>query len=189
MTSEFTSLICNFPGRTVDIQKICNCDISHSLVEEAPFLDVITLNNEKRSAIENGFSKYYVDHHLVNVKNYRCRSFTLECEGRVTAANNFPSLPPFLFVIDPTNLYNPDRTRPGNVSNIYKPSKIVVSDTVPYTLHARVYSTIARGMHFFTLCFKLIDYNYYLVRIDNIKGKMVIVTLMTHYLIILKLKW
>jgi hypothetical protein len=35
-TSEFTSLICNFLGRTVDRQKIYNCDISHSLFEEAP---------------------------------------------------------------------------------------------------------------------------------------------------------
>jgi hypothetical protein len=81
------------------------------------------------------------------------------------------ALSPFFFVIDPTNLYNRG-DRHQNVTNLYMPFKIDISNSTSYTLQANVGSTVKTGMHFATYCFKSIEDKRYLVSIE----KMYIIT-------------
>jgi hypothetical protein len=67
--------------------------------------------------------------------NISCRIATENCEGRLIPTNvvDEAALPPFLFVIDPTNLYHRG-DRHQNVTNHYMPFKIDISNSTSYVV-------------------------------------------------------
>jgi hypothetical protein len=188
MSIELATQICNFPGKTIDRKMTCTLNINHNICIEKDFPDVLMLNDNTRyfswnmvkqptPAHDKEFNEYFYKNHIERTMNTSCRIATENCEGRLISTNvvDEAALPPFLFVIDPTNLYHRG-DRHQNVTNLYMPFKIDISNSTSYTLQAKVFSTARAGIHFATYCFKTIEDKQYLVCIDNLKEKMYIIT-------------
>lgn len=146
---------------------------------------ILGVNNEMRyllpaekyfvgeKELDEKFNSIFLPDSVLHEKEFRC-DFPEKCTGRMTARNLIDPLqtPPFLILTDPINFMQIERTE----KNIYFPEIITICDNAKYILHGRVYSTSAEGSHFYTVCYKVIDNKPFLVRIDNLDNRIVILT-------------
>lgn len=190
LSLKLRAKLSGFPGSGAVCRAIvCSEEDSHSSMDLHDFPVILEIPNdqmresisiEKKSfeceeelekTFNSGFHQFVVSREL----KARCRSFG-SCSGTITSKNiiDAEDAPPFLFVGDPT-LFMPkdtDRLEP----NLYLPENIYICDSVKYILHGRVYASQRTGYHFFTVCYKTINNVKYLVRIDNLLPKIIIIT-------------
>lgn len=186
----FASHFCNFaPDNTINRHHTCSENIDHCHYTVDDFYSYIDLDPNMRTALAAFNRKCYFDEDdlatefssifkyqkLYRTRTGKCNNYS--CSGKMRHSNlvDHTSLPPFLFVGDPSN--NLAVTRQSNIpDNLYMPSTLKICDGVEYELHAKVYSTSPRGLHFYTVCYKVIDNKTYLVRICNLSTHIIIIT-------------
>lgn len=192
LSSHITDSICSFEGKSLIRSFTCSNDAEHCYVDVHSFMPIITLNcktvvkateakTQNRFVSEELFSRDFEKHTILRRINARCREAN-GCTGSLECCNSIfdeDQYPPFLIISDTTNhqrqhsLFGEETA----VDHPFFPKKIqLFSGFVEYIMQARIYSTDRNGVHFYTIWFKKINGVKCLVRIDNLRSSIVILT-------------
>jgi hypothetical protein len=141
---ELATQVRNFLGKTIDRKMVCTLNVNHKICIH----DVLMLNDNTRysswnmvkqptQVLDKEFSECFYKDHIERMMNISCRIATENWEGRLISTNIIDEvvLPPFLFVIDSTNLYDRGDIH-QNVINLYMPFKIDISNSTSYVVFA-----------------------------------------------------